>query len=401
MEALRNIFRRKGRSLLTIGGIFIGMLTLTILGALAEKMNILITGTERFFTSQIMVLPQGADRGAIASNTFLSEAQVASIMKIEGVQEAIPMISMMIQSDDGAHLQFGFPPMIQALDLKAPYNHWKELSLRSGTMLQVGEQGGAVVGADLADQLGARVGQPVSLNGMEFIVKGIAAKTMAGPDSMALISLADGRDMLLKSHPQLRKMQAAMEALGDVQLLDIDSMVSAIMVVWQEDADPEVVSERIRSAMADVHVVSPDVMRRFMQQAMVLINVVTLGAAGIALVVGGISVVNTMMMAVTERISEIGIKMVIGASSRQIVKEFMGEAGIIGFIGGVLGLSIGSVVVFFVNNATANQGVHAFQVTPRLVVVGLSFAVLLGVIAGSYPAYRASRLNCVDALRGG
>jgi len=124
---------------------------------------------------------------------------------------------------------------------------------------------------------------------------------------------------------------------------------------------------------------------------------ITTVAALLALVIGGLSVVNTMLMAVTERVREIGLKKAIGARTGNIVREFVAESTTIGVVGGVLGFAIGAGITLLLGNAAGPGGL--FLITPRLAILALGFAVVLGAVAGVLPAYRASRLDPVIALR--
>jgi putative ABC transport system permease protein len=106
-----------------------------------------------------------------------------------------------------------------------------------------------------------------------------------------------------------------------------------------------------------------------------------------------------MIMAISERTREIGVKRAIGARTRNILIEYLSEAGMIGLFGGLLGLGSGSLVAYFVNKATSHSGTELFGITPGLAVGVVAFAVILGVVAGFYPAIHAARINPVKALR--
>ncbi len=119
----------------------------------------------------------------------------------------------------------------------------------------------------------------------------------------------------------------------------------------------------------------------------------------ISLLVGGLSVINTMTMSVSERTREIGIRKAIGASDGQIMAQFVLESAVIGLLGGIGGLLLGLMVAGAGNAAGAASGQALFLVTTRLMAGSVGFAVLLGVISGLYPAWHAARLNPVAALR--
>ena len=130
-----------------------------------------------------------------------------------------------------------------------------------------------------------------------------------------------------------------------------------------------------------------------------LLGGIIVGVGLISLIVGGLSVVNTMAMSVNERTREIGIKRAIGGSRRRIVAELVAEAGVIGLIGGLIGLGLGAFAVFVGNQAGADSGTALFTLTAGTAVAALIFATVLGMAAGIVPAVHAARLDPVQALR--
>jgi len=124
-----------------------------------------------------------------------------------------------------------------------------------------------------------------------------------------------------------------------------------------------------------------------------------MAAALLALVIGGLAVINTMIMAVSERTREIGLKKAIGATTKAIMGEFLLESSFIGLVGGVIGFGLGLAVTTLINaTMPASQGA-IFLVTPGLAVLCIGFALGLGTVAGIIPAFRASRMDPVAALR--
>ena len=130
-----------------------------------------------------------------------------------------------------------------------------------------------------------------------------------------------------------------------------------------------------------------------------IFNAIIIGVAVISLVVGGLSVINTMAMSVTERTREIGIKRAIGGSRRRIVRELVAEAALIGLIGGVAGLALGAVVVMVANEVGRSSGMSLFDLTPGTALFAVAFSTILGMVAGVVPAWNAARLDPVEALR--
>lgn len=119
------------------------------------------------------------------------------------------------------------------------------------------------------------------------------------------------------------------------------------------------------------------------------------GIAGISLIVGGIGIMNIMLVSVTERTREIGVRMALGAKSGDIISQFMTEAVILSVGGGLIGIALG----FGSSWAFSKFGGLASEVTSASVILSFGFSVLIGLFFGGYPAYRASRLNPIEALR--
>ncbi|MGD9238390.1 MAG: FtsX-like permease family protein, partial [Desulfobacterales bacterium] len=143
----------------------------------------------------------------------------------------------------------------------------------------------------------------------------------------------------------------------------------------------------------------PGEIKRLYEQKLKIFIAIAISSAVIAVIVGGLSIFNTMMMSVSERTKEIGVKKALGASNINIMLEFITEAGIIGIIGGVGGLAMGQLIIHILNEGILSGGIILFVITPRLIVFVLLFAVLLGILAGLFPALVASRRKPINALR--
>jgi putative ABC transport system permease protein len=106
-----------------------------------------------------------------------------------------------------------------------------------------------------------------------------------------------------------------------------------------------------------------------------------------------------MTMSISERTKEIGLKKAVGAKPRSIMAEYLTEAGIIGLMGGSLGVGLGYLITNTINAALEKSGDKVFLLSPRLAIGSLIFSLVLGVVAGIYPAYYAVKINIVKALR--
>jgi putative ABC transport system permease protein len=176
-------------------------------------------------------------------------------------------------------------------------------------------------------------------------------------------------------------------------------MASQIVVYAEDGSMADALADRID---AEVEQVSTMTSADFDQQVgttTLIFNAIIIGVAVISLVVGGLSVINTMAMSVTERTREIGIKRAIGGSRRRIIRDLVAEAALIGLTGGVIGLALGAFVVTVANEVGRGSGMILFDLTLGTALFAVSFSTILGMVAGIVPAWTAARLDPVAALR--
>ena len=161
----------------------------------------------------------------------------------------------------------------------------------------------------------------------------------------------------------------------------------------------DTLADRINAQVSGVKATRPSELVASFNAGGAIFTAITTGAALLALVVGGLSVINTMLMAVTERVREIGLKKAVGAHVRHILREYLLESVVIGSIGGTIGLLLGWGLTSLINAATASSNLSLFLLSWRLVIIAIVFSVGLGAVAGIIPALRASRMDPVRALR--
>jgi len=164
-------------------------------------------------------------------------------------------------------------------------------------------------------------------------------------------------------------------------------------------SDLDAVAARINQQVPGVNATRPSDLVSSFKAGGATFTAITTAAAVLALVIGGLSVVNTMIMAVTERFREIGLKKAVGAHTGHVLREYLAEAVLIGFIGGAIGYALGVALTNLLNLAGKSSNLELFLITPTLTAIALGFAVALGALAGVIPAFRAARLDPVTALR--
>jgi len=395
-EVLSNLNRRKLRSGLTILGIVIGVLALATMGSLAEKSNKLIDGGVRYFQDHVTVA--AASNGGFGGILTIDKA--AEIQKLENVAAACAATGVNVKTDLDLSISFGPGDNVTAEQPGCSQYSSFKFGYSSGRAIDPNGTGEVALGSDIAKEFKKKVGDAMELPkapkkfnpdfvGHQFTVVGILEKTLTAPDNFAVVSFRDGQQLFGDALPPALK--------GHV---DPKGIATGINVYGRPGINLDTLANEINDKVTGVKAIPPSTLVNAFKQASVVLTGVTTGSAILALVIGGLSVVNTMLMAVTERVREIGLKKAVGARTRHILREFLTESTIIGTIGGILGLLLGLVLTSGINGLLVSQNQsELFLLTPRLVVLAFLFAVGLGALAGVIPALRAARLDPVTALR--
>ena len=398
IEIFRNMWRRKFRTFLTIFGIVIGIFAFTVMGSMALKLNKMIGGGKKYVTGQISISPKGASSFGGAATGTLPIDTMNKISEIEGVDHVAAMASLLVSDPDpdNAEMNFGNPPTIYGADNQSDFkNHnWETMNMREGKMLDKNSKDDEVtVGINIATDKKLHVGDIFNIRGRDFKVVGITEKTMTGPDDYVFMNITPAREMLIASNPFMKSLYDS----GKLKLEDVNSMAG---VSWKDGADSEKVAAEIKDKFGkDVTVMSPVKMGEMIDKASATFNAIILGSAMLALIVGLFSIVNTMVMSISERTKEIGIKKAIGASPRSIAFEYTMEAGVIGLAGGAIGMGLGVLAATIVNNKMAEKGAEIFLIEPSFLVAVIVFSFVIGVVAGIIPAVRAAKLKVVESIR--
>jgi putative ABC transport system permease protein len=385
-EVARNLRRRKLRTFLTLSGIALGAFSLTVMGSLAENFNQSIGSLRDFLEEQVLVRPKG-------SNIFFSSGHLPADLlddyeRVEGVEVVVPQVTVLFEEDTGGGA-FGPPKSIFGVDIaRARRSPFIDLELSAGRQLEPGERWKINLGANLARDVGrndklAQPGDIITVRNRKFEVVGVGKATGTPVDDFAIANIADTRVLAKEADP----------------FLEVDKIVDEFQVYPRDGVDPNELAERIEKVSDKTLVFPPEASARQIRQFSAIFNAIILGSALVALLVGGVAIINTMVFNVSERTREIGIKKAIGASSRTILREFLAESSLLSFAGGILGGLLGYLFTAGINASTRSSGVIAFNVTPRLALFVFVLSLVIGAGAGLLPARRAARIDPVKALK--
>jgi putative ABC transport system permease protein len=383
MRTIRNVFRRKLRVMLTIFGITIGVLALVVMGGMAEKIGLLVSGGTEYYSDKVTV---GAEGSSLFSSSPLSLSKYDAVKAVPGVAGVSANLDTLLDTDSGA--SFGMPPMISGSDFRDQGFESFELKYAEGRALTANDNGSVVLGSDMVKKLNGKVGGTVTIRDKQYTVVGVLDKTLTAPDTTVYMTLADTQAIFMQDLPEVVRTQ-----------VNQSDLVTGFIVYPTPGTDPEQLATTINEAVPGVLATGPQAFQDQIASTMSIFNAIIYGIAIIALFVGGLSVVNTMTMSVNERTREIGVRKAIGASDRQIVGQFLAESGIIGLIGGVSGLFLGWLAATITDRVLQSHNLDLFLVTPRLAIGSVVFAIFLGLASGLYPSLHAARLQPVLALR--
>jgi len=243
----------------------------------------------------------------------------------------------------------------------------------------------AVVGVDVADELFGRrdvIGEEISINGVEFTIIGILEEkgsSVAGSDdNRVIIPLTTGQRLL-------RNMEVRTFYVSTQSPDAVNRVVGEIERFLTRKFNDE----------NSFRVFNQTQLLSTINEATATLTMMLSGIAGISLLVGGIGIMNIMLVSVTERTREIGIRKAIGAKKRDILVQFLIESAVISGLGGVLGIIVGFMGANFLSSIL-NIPV---AISADVVLLATGFSVGVGIIFGLYPASKAASLNPIDALR--
>jgi putative ABC transport system permease protein len=390
---LRSLLGHRLRSVLTTLGILFGVAaviaTVGIGQASSDSVTARITslGTNLLTISPGSTVSAGVFGGAGSANTL-------SMSDVQGLQdrESAPDIAAVAPVTQGrASLVLGSANW--STTLSGSTDGWLVTNTRtmgSGTFFNANDVATRaqviILGTTTASNLGAGVGDIVLVKQIPFQVIGVLAATgsqgFGNQDDLGVIPISTAQDELFGGGVQRILLSAtSASTIGSAYL-----EANQILLQTHHLTDP---------SQADFTITTQTQVLSTAQAVTQTLTILLASVAAISLLVGGIGVMNIMLVSVTERTSEIGLRKALGATPFDLFRQFVIEAGMLTALGGLLGVATGLAVGYVVPRA-ANIAVH---ITPLPVLVAVGVAVAVGLIFGVYPALRAARLAPIEALR--
>jgi len=387
----KNIFRNKSRSFLTIFGIAIGVATVIGLGLLtdglsASTQSALTAGAADFSviakTSSGNGGPDGGPGGGFSSQQLINQTKVNEIAKISGVNSAVGVLRTMTNLDNSTNSNSNntagnsdFRAMTTLIGIDSSSISMDDIVITNGSTY-LNEADEVIIGKTASERTNKTVGDSISISNQTFKIVGIYETGNFQDDSGIIMSLENLQN-----------------------LTNNTGKVSLILVKADNGTGSDELANTIQNSYSNELTTSTSLsgMER-MNQGLDIIKSGSWAVSLIAIILGGVIVIITMMKAVSERTREIGVLRAIGWTKQRIMKMIMGESLLLSLFSVVIGFIVGIGVVEILSITNMIPGLEpSFSVI--LFLKGIGVALLLGITGGLYPAYRASRLKPTEALR--
>ena len=392
------VITHKLRSFLTILGIVIGVGAVIILMSVGRGAEAdIISRIETLGSDLITIRPGsftfGGIRGGVSQTLTMEDAEAIS-EQVSHISATAPSYSSSLQLVVGGENTNS--PVSGVTPEYMPVNN---LELASGTFFseQDYQRGAkvAVLGSNVAETLfgdASPIGQQMRMGRIIVRVVGVLESKgamMGSPDDAIYIPLT-----------------AMQQTVAQPRTAQGDRIVSSIALTVSDEEQSGYVVEEITSLLRtrhqlgvldddDFNILSIEELASTISEAIGTMTLLLGAIAAISLLVGGIGVMNIMLVSVLERTREIGIRKALGARERDIWGQFLIEAAFLSFAGGIIGIIFGWGVSYLISS----MGIISTVVTPDIVILAVSVSVGIGLFFGFYPAWNASRLNPIDALR--
>ncbi len=398
-EAVESLSANKLRSGLTMLGIVIGVAAVIAMLAVGAGAQNSITGSISGIGSNLLFVFSGSTQGNVRNGkplTLDDANAIADPFQAPSVAAVAPVVQGNVEVTFS-----GVTTSSSIMGVTPDYQRVRNYELTEGEFINpdnmLARASVAVLGPDLADKLFDRrdglVGEIIRVEGQPFRVIGVlkskGGSTFGSQDNVLLVPMTTATARLVRRNNDR------------VDTIFVEAS-TADTVQQASDEIAEILRQRHRTQLGedDFTVFSQ---QDFVATAKTITNVLTIflgGIAAISLLVGGIGIMNIMLVSVTERTREIGLRKAIGARRRDILIQFLTESSLLSLVGGLIGIGLGYLIAFAVGRIAAASGTpFTPQVGLDSILLATIFSTAVGLFFGLYPANRAAGLEPVEALR--
>ena len=388
--ALRSIGANKMRAVLTMLGIIIGVMALVVLVSLVNGATDSVTTAVSDMGTSLVTVTISDDKGKPIRLSDLDEWTKEPDIGLISARSSATVVGKHDANYDSVTVYGTTPSYYQIQGLQLSMGRWlKSSDQKNATYV-------CVLNEAAADELIGYtdcVGQTITLSGVQFTVVGVLEEN---EDSLTSV-LTSG--MLMAYIPYSSLIRLTDSVSSDVTTFYI-SAAEGSTVDAAADAMEKILMERFDEDEDAFDVDASNMLEEAMDKVTSTLSLLLGGIAGISLVVGGIGIMNIMMVTVTERTREIGIRKAIGASRGNILTQFLMEAVVLCMIGCGLGIFLSWAILQVVSTVTVSAGI-TFSLNMGVVGLAVAFCFLIGVVFGMYPANKAAKMKPIDALHYG
>lgn len=397
-ETYLALIANKARSGLTILGIVIGIGSVIAMVSIGQGVQRSITSSIESLGSNLLMVQPGFQRGVGSQvSAGRGSSQTLTLADAEAVKQQIGL-AQNVAPEASSRYQVtakGKNTNTQVVGTTAAYSTVRNVQIEKGVFIS--EQNvsssakvavlGPTASSDLFGEGVDPLGKTVKINKIEFKVVGLTVKKggsgFSNQDDLIFIPVSTAQKFLAGNN---FLSTISIQAVDEKSMAELQNQVNALILSRHGILDP---AKADFSIMNQADIVSS--MSTVTQTLTLLLGAI----AGISLVVGGIGIMNMMLTTVTERTREIGLRKAVGAKKKDITVQFLSEAVALTFIGGVIGIALGWLASL---GMTRFAGIATTVSIPAVILaIGVSGAI--GIIFGYYPAWRAAKLNPIDALR--
>ena len=396
--AVLSLKTNKMRSCLTSLGIIIGVAAVIVMLAIGTGASTKVTKDMESMGSNLLTVRsasanQGGVRQGAGSRPTLTLKDAIAINRLARGVEAVAPVSNQNQqiiygNQNWSTTVYGTTGKylgIKAYEILIGRNFTAE-DIKNSTKV-------AIIGSTVSSELFGDVnpvGKTLRIGGVPFrVIAVLKTKGSSGP--------FDNDDLIFIPITTAQKKVFGVYFPGTVNMIVVKSQTPELMEYTEEDINEILIKRHNIGANQekDFEIRNSAEFQERLKSTVKTFSILLGSIASVSLLVGGIGIMNIMLVSVTERTREIGIRMAIGARSSDIRKQFLIEALLLAIIGGLIGVVAGVLTSFLVTKFSDLTA----EITPFSIILSLSFSAIVGVLFGFYPAYKASLLNPIDALR--